>query len=255
MSKIKCLVCHKEFRMLQPGHLLHHNMTVKQYKDFFSIDTVVSDDLKNDIRETLLKKWKLGLINLNEGNFKNGRIPWNKGNGEYMKNEKNPFFGKKHTIEAKEKNRIKHLGKKYTNESVKKREITRKQRYAIWHSGKTKEKIRLSKLGELNPNWLNGVSYEPYAKEFNKILKKEIRKRDEEHCKLCGREKKDNTRKKYELAIHHINYNKKDSNFKNLITLCSKCNIKVNKDRSMWTLFFQTFLENKYGYKILEDLQ
>ena len=28
------------------------------------------------------------------------------------------------------------------------------------------------------------------------------------------------------------------------------CNTKVNKDREMWTLYFQNFLENEYNYKI-----
>ena len=35
--------------------------------------------------------------------FQNGSIPWNKGNGEYMKGEKNHFYGKKHSETTRKK--------------------------------------------------------------------------------------------------------------------------------------------------------
>lgn len=45
-----------------------------------------------------------------------GKTPWNKGDGSYMKGEKNHFFGKKHTEESKTKMAKAKLGK--TNSSV-----------------------------------------------------------------------------------------------------------------------------------------
>lgn len=38
---------------------------------------------------------------LGKNNPMYGKIPWNKGNSEYMSGEKNHFFGKKHTEESK----------------------------------------------------------------------------------------------------------------------------------------------------------
>lgn len=61
-----------------------------------------------------------------------GRVPWNKGkkglqvswrkghHGEYC-GEKNPFWGKRHSEETKEKNRLWHTGRKQTNVTINKR--------------------------------------------------------------------------------------------------------------------------------------
>lgn len=107
-------------------------------------------------------------------------------------------------------------------------------------------------IGVKNPSWLGGKSYEPYSYEFNKKLKQQIKERDNYKCQLCSKIKENNGVKKQELAIHHIDYNKNNCAKENLITLCHSDNAKVNKDRNVWTLYFQNWLENKYEYKILE---
>ena len=40
------------------------------------------------------------------------------------------------------------------------------------------------------------------------------------------------------LKKNHIDYDKKNCNPENLITLCNHCNIKVNKNRDYWTKHF-----------------
>ena len=55
--------------------------------------------------------------------FKKGCEPWNKGDGDYMKGEKNHFFGKNHTEENKELNRQVNLGKKCSKETIEKRRL------------------------------------------------------------------------------------------------------------------------------------
>lgn len=77
-----------------------------------------------------------------------------------------------------------------------------------------------------NPNWRGGVSYEPYPFEFNSDLKLIILKMDGAKCKLCGGTKR--------LSAHHIDYNKDNCDLSNLITLCTKCNSKVNFHRELW---------------------
>jgi len=91
---------------------------------------------------------------------------------------------------------------------------------------------------ENHPNWKGGKSYEPYTLEFSKELKLKIRVRDNFTCQFCGI--KENGRAH---DVHHINYDKKNCNELNLITLCNRCNITANFYREEWELCFVTLLE------------
>ena len=98
-------------------------------------------------------------------------------------------------------------------------------------SEKTKEKLRQYK-GSLASNWQGGISKKPYSFDFNKELKELIKRRDNYTCQLCDKNP-------VHSAIHHIDYNKKNSNPINLILLCRICNSKVNFNREYWTKYFQ----------------
>ncbi len=50
------------------------------------------------------------------------------------------------------------------------------------------------------------------------------------------------------MAIHHIDYDKKNCELKNLITLCINCNSKANFDREWHTSFYKRILSIRYGY-------
>ena len=89
---------------------------------------------------------------------------------------------------------------------------------------------------EKNWNWKSGISYEPYGFEFNEELKKLIRKRDNSKCQICG---------KYGKDVHHIDYNKKNNDPKNLITLCHKCHSKTGHNRKIWLHYFKEMLNGK----------
>jgi len=89
--------------------------------------------------------------------------------------------------------------------------------------------------GENSPNWINGRSYEPYPMKFNDKLKELIRERDKCTCQLCSKTQENNGRK---LDVHHIDYNKDNCDFINLIALCRCCNAAVNKNREKWTKYF-----------------
>ncbi len=93
------------------------------------------------------------------------------------------------------------------------------------------------KEGKNHPNWKNGISFEEYPREFNNILKEQIRKRDNYCCQLCYRTKKENKNKN--LDVHHIDYNKKNNNENNLISLCHKCHGKTNYTREKWLNYFR----------------
>jgi len=90
--------------------------------------------------------------------------------------------------------------------------------------------------GEKHPNWRGGISFEPYGKEFNKALKEQIRKRDDYQCQECGYFQKDLI---YKLPVHHIDYDKKNNDPINLISLCKSCHSKTNYDRDDWVCHYQ----------------
>ncbi|MCK5625049.1 hypothetical protein KAI04_04355 [Candidatus Pacearchaeota archaeon] len=97
------------------------------------------------------------------------------------------------------------------------------------------EKQRNKILGPNNHNWQGGKSFEPYGFEFNNKLKKTIKERDDNKCFICEN--------KINLAIHHIDYNKKNNNPNNLITLCNSCHSKTNYKRSYWIGFFKEVMQ------------
>jgi len=88
--------------------------------------------------------------------------------------------------------------------------------------------------GEDHPNWKGGISKLPYPFDFNKELRKFIHKRDYNTCQLCGKTKEEVTY----FCVHHINYDKNDLFELNLISLCNRCNAKVNYNRSVWKDYF-----------------
>ena len=93
-----------------------------------------------------------------------------------------------------------------------------------------------SHKGERTSNWQGGVSFEPYTSDFNRQLKDRIRVRDNFICQLCGvPELECNER----LSIHHIDYNKKNCEKSNLISLCRSCNTKVNFNKKYYQRCFK----------------
>ena len=93
--------------------------------------------------------------------------------------------------------------------------------------------------GKYSHNWLGGKSFEPYSLDWTETLRISIRERDKYTCQLC-REKQGDTA----FSVHHINYNKKDCNPNNLITLCNSCHNKTNFKREYWVKYFS---KKKYG--------
>ena len=99
------------------------------------------------------------------------------------------------------------------------------------------------RCGKLNPNWRGGKSFEPYCQIWkDSEFKEYIKDRDNNKClnPYCDH----NSNK---LCIHHINYNKKDCDHSNLITLCVSCNSKANFDREWHTAWYKAIVNKRYG--------
>ena len=62
---------------------------------------------------------------------------------------------------------------------------------------------------------------------------------------LCG---KDNNLEVRNLAIHHIDYDKKNNNPPNCVTLCINCHGITGRNRKYWKQFFQDLLSDRYKY-------
>jgi 5-methylcytosine-specific restriction endonuclease McrA len=79
---------------------------------------------------------------------------------------------------------------------------------------------------------LGGSSFEPYSVDWTDTLKKSIRERDRYTCQICGKEPS--------ICVHHIDYNKKNCNPDNLITLCVGCHSKTNHSIDKWINYFKS---------------
>lgn len=142
---------------------------------------------------------------------------------DYNNGKRKPYWdGKIFTEEHKLKIKNKLIGKQFS--------IRHKDNISI------SAKKRGVPFGEKSPNWQNGISFEPYSTLFNQQLKDRIRVRDNFICQKCGVPELECDKR---LAIHHIDYDKKNCEEDNLISLCNRCNCKVNGNRKHWKDFFQ----------------
>jgi hypothetical protein len=108
-----------------------------------------------------------------------------------------------------------------------------------WHqTEEVKRKIGDAERGEKHWNWQGGKSFVVYPIEWTASLRKEIRERDNYLCQNCG---------KFGNNIHHIDYNKKNCNFTNLINLCISCNVKANYNREYWKYYYNIKILEKYA--------
>lgn len=89
--------------------------------------------------------------------------------------------------------------------------------------------LRQQMLGENNPSWHGGTSRIPYGREFTEALKAQVRERDGYLCQHCGAE--DLLRN---FSVHHIDYDKKNNDLKNLLSLCRPCHAKTNGHREYY---------------------
>src|SRR3972149_5468188 len=169
--------------------------------------------------------------------FQKGNVPYNKGKkGLY-----------KHSELSKMKMRVPHIGSGIYVRLNKKQPYQKKEHSpygkgkSSWiagkkigpHSDEHKRKLSEALLREKNPHWRGGISYKPYSVDWTETLRRSIRERDHYICQLCN---------EYGNTVHHIDYDKKNSNPDNLINLCRKCNIKVNHNREYWSIHFKQIL-------------
>jgi len=98
--------------------------------------------------------------------------------------------------------------------------------------------------GDKNPRWLGGIARLPYPFEFHADKKEEVRARDGHRCQRCGKtQEAEISEFSRKLTIHHVDYNKDNSDITNWVSLCNSCNGKVNFDRDYWKNYFTKILQ------------
>lgn len=150
-------------------------------------------------------KRKMSMVKKGMNNPSYGKTPWNKGRG-FLSREKNPMYGKKH------------------------KSTTLK---------KISESLKGKYMGENNPNWQGGRSFEPYCHKFNDMLKEKIRNRDNHTCQLCNEKENGKT-----LSVHHINHDRENCE-PQLISLCRKCHGKANRNKEYYKQIFMNILQTR----------
>ena len=164
-----------------------------------------------------------------EGNqLRKGKEPWNKGKDcPQLKGENNGFFGKTHSEKTKKRFSKIRKGKKLCEEH--------KIKIGLSLKGRIFTQEHLVKISGVNSYmWEGGKSFEPYPPEFNNQLKKKIKERDNYECKFCGSIN--------DLTIHHIDYDKNNNDFNNLITLCRGHNAMANFNKNYWIGYYKNKL-------------
>ena len=169
-------------------------------------------------------------------------------NSCFMKGKNNPSFGKKGKeafgyIDGRSKKKYRCFD---CNKEVCSWKIKRCQSCACKNRFKDpRNHPNYGKRGREASNYIHGKAYEPYASEFNKKLKNQIKQRDNYICQHCGMTQEEHF-KKYnrDIEVHHIDYDGKNYKKDNLITLCKSDNMKANKNRDYWFAYYTYIMEN-----------
>lgn len=171
-----------------------------------------------------------------------------------MSGENNPLFGKSPSEKTRALMSVAKIGKSRSEETKTKISAARielmrdpKVRAKIsafmieqWKDPEKRDEQSARMMGENNPSWRGGTSFEPYGPEFNAHLKSQIRERDNYTCQECQYTEDELGRT---LDVHHIDYDKLNSNPENLISLCQSCHSQTNFSREEWAEYFGKITE------------
>lgn len=152
----------------------------------------------------------------------------------------NPMYGKKNPCKLEVKSKISQKLSGNLNPMFNVRRLGElAPTYGLIHSRESRRKMSLSHGG-------TGIPYQDKHDRsiFTEQLKDEIRARDNHKCRLCFRTQEENiTLIGSKLDVHHIDYDKKNCNKDNLISLCKFCHSRTNFNRKYWKEYFLTTVE------------
>lgn len=186
--------------------------------------------------------------------FQKGRIPWNKNKlhsestrikiGLKKKNKTyEQMYGKEKAEEIKKRIGQSGTGKKRSEITRQKMSLAKKGKIFTEEHKKNIKKNHHDCSLEKSLNWQGGISFELYSIDWTDDLKESIRKRDSYVCQMsgCGIHQDELEGFYRRLDVHHIDYDKKNLDPSNLITLCRNCHMKTNFNREYWIKYFLNF--------------
>lgn len=177
--------------------------------------------------------------------------PWNKGTKGLYKNP-NSYFkkGMKAWNKGLTKETDERVAKQVEKLSAIRKVIFKGEGNPFYnkkHKEEWKKEQSLRKGG-------TGVPYEfnEYGSKFTEELKEIIRNRDGRKCQLCNCDERDCIVK---LHVHHIDYDKKNCNPSNLVSLCGSCHTATNTNREYWKIVFNKDLMISRRESALHDYE
>lgn len=162
---------------------------------------------------------------------------------EAQRGSKNHHYGKPLSAEAKRKISLALKGRPLSDEH--KRNIRLALNTPEMRAKLSAADMKRNQKGENHPNWRGGISSEPYSFEFDANLKCVIRERDDFSCQNCGKREEQIGRT---LHIHHIDYDKRNNEETNLVTLCPSCHSKTLFGRQAWMAMFAGRTQPRLSY-------
>ena len=105
-------------------------------------------------------------------------------------------------------------------------------------SGETRIKLSCTAQNITRDEWTHFISCDPYCQIWTEEFKEMIKERDNHTCQNpdCWKTSK-------RICGHHIDYNKKNCNPWNIITICLSCNTRANTDRDYWQKFYEDIMK------------
>ena len=224
---IKCAVCGLKFGSITNGHLAKHGLGFQQYKSIYpQVDTGTARGM--EIRDRISKALT-GRTIPEQVRRRMKHQAWNKGltkeTHPSLLNTSLKLTGRVPSSETREKWSRQRIGKHPSVETRHKISAVLTKYY----------KNNLPPTGSEAPNWKGGIAQKSYSHKFNKTLKEWIKYRDNHTCQVCDTQE---FRLPKGLCIHHIDYNKHNNQYDNLISLCHSCNNRVNTHREGWIKYF-----------------
>ena len=106
-----------------------------------------------------------------------------------------------------------------------------------WSDSRRKAQERFFARPKTKPVIMRNKEYNPDWRE----TRRKIYKRDDWTCQECGIKclAKNRKEKSRRIQCHHIDYDTKNDDFSNLITLCASCHPKTNFKRKDWIKYYK----------------
>jgi hypothetical protein len=104
-------------------------------------------------------------------------------------------------------------------------------------------------VGPNATSYIHGMNRIPYPREFQKN-KEIIRKRDNNKCQLCDVPQLEFIKK---FPVHHIDYDKFNSDTINLIVLCNNCHRRVHKNKSYWKAILNKYQIDRNAHELIKE--